>query len=210
MPLYPDLAACGIDYIHLSVHLSGGIGKVDDFWETKGVSRSARRTLFATYTRQGRPHAAWLQWTRSDDSCCDIYVGLEARPPSDIWPDLPRETHRLRERDLREFLEYITKLEDLRRARVRYGFPSSKGLDGLLPPSPTVRATNLTIEVLDEDQKPAMHVTYQRTGDAWSTMIAPTARLAIKGRPVTAAFFKEPYEAACLLAETFRRVEQQP
>jgi hypothetical protein len=208
MALYPDLAACGIRYMHFAFHIGGGLAAIDDFWAKRGVDISSMRVLFAGYTRDRQPHAVWVQWVRSHEECCDVYLGFDLGRPTAVWPRLPAARHRLRENDLREFLEFAAKLQGLGRVQARYAFPSAKNLDTLFPFPAEVRPVSFTLEVLGEGGKPAMHVTYERAGTSWLAIVAPTARFKIADEPVRDTFFKAPYETACLLAKSFQGQEQ--
>jgi hypothetical protein len=207
MPLYPDLAACGISFMHFAFHLSGGLADVEAFWQKRKMSTSAHRLLFAAYSRQGMPHTVSLQWARSHEKCCDVFIGFDARRPSEVWPRLPRAGHALREKDLREFLETIAKIDGSGRVQARYGFPWNKGLDAIFPFPVQVRPISITLEVFGVSDKPAMTVTYEKVDGSWIAIVAPTGRFAIKDEPVSNTFFKAPYDTACLLAKTFQSAE---
>jgi hypothetical protein len=208
MPLYPDLAASGIAFMQFAFHVGGGLNEIDAFWRDRGVDLSARRLLFAGYSRKGVPHSVWLQWVRSHDECADVHLGFDARRPSQAWPGLSGKEHRLRESDLREFLQTVAKGEGLGRVRARYGFPWDKTLDSIMGLPPQFRPVSLTLEALDEDEQLAMTVTYERFGESWFAIIAPSGTFTIKDEPVSDTFFKAPYETARLLAKSLQRSEE--
>lgn len=212
MALYPDLAACGVNYIQFAFHVAGGQAAVDAFWEARHVDSSAKRLLFSSYSRQGVAHTVWLQWARSHEDCCDVLIGLERCHPSELWPKLKASKHRLREKDLRDFFEAVAKLDGLGRVQARYAFPWNKNIDQLLPLPSQVRPISLTLEILEEAEtkRPAMRVTYERLDDeSWQALVAPVGRFEIKDEPVKNTFFKAPYDIACSLAKYFHTTAEQ-
>lgn len=217
MPLYPDLTACGISFMHFAFHVGSGLAEIDAFWRQRGVDEkdAQNRVLFASYTRARQPHTVWIQWVRSHDECCDVFLGLEARRPSEVWPKLPNTGSRLREKDLREFLNLLRSLEVHLGVRSRYGFPWEKSLDSILPLPPHIRPASLVLDVFGPEggtsgnraQKRVMTVTYQRFGKSWLSIVEPEGRFQIGDTEVTDQFFKVPYETACLLAKSINRLE---
>lgn len=211
MPLYPDLNACGIAYMQLSFHVGGGLEAIDAFWEQRGHKRGfAERLLFASYTRSGKPHTVWLQWTRSHVTCADVYLGLEARRPANVWPRRPLKTYRLREADLRKFFALIQTEKVPQGMLARYAYPWDKSLDAMLHLPPNTRATSLSMDVLDENRQPAMNLTYERRGKEWLAVVVPVGRYRFDAEPVTDDFFKDPYDVACILGESLRQKRLEP
>jgi hypothetical protein len=93
--------------------------------------------------------------------------------------------------------------------RARYGFPWDHRVETLLRLPPGVRPKSLSLEVHDERKKPVMMVTYERNHDNWLAIVAPKGRFKIDSAPVTDAFFKAPYDTACLLAKSLEQGELQ-
>lgn len=203
MPLYPDLSACGIKFMHLSFHVSGGLERIDTFWEERGLDRSKERLLFAGYTRGKKPHTVYVKWARSHEGCSDVSIGLEARPPSHVFPRRPRGSHRLRETDLRDFIDLVRGLGIAYGGmRVHYGYPWRKSLESMLRLPRRLRPRRLTLDVLLDDTKPpVLSATYEKRGDDHLLIIEPAGRLPF---PEDANIFAQPYQTACLLAESLK------
>src|SRR6185295_397994 len=149
-------------YMHFSLHVSGALRTINAFWEERGHDPNTEGLLFAGYSRKGKPHTVWLQWRRSHDDCCDVFLGLEARRPSEVCPKRSGDRYRLRETDLLDFINMIRR--DVTGVQARYAFPWDKNLEGLIRLPGRARPTSLTLEVYDEKQQRVMDVTYERQG----------------------------------------------
>ena|GEM_PF-3676109 len=195
MRSYPDLVSCGIRAMHFNFHVSGGLEEIDAFWEERGLDRSKERLLFAGYSRNGHPHTVYLNWARSHDECCDVYLGIEARRPSRVWPGRVLKAHRLRESDLREFLKFIRQKDVPWGIHARYIYPSPGPAIPARPPSNT-RLRSLSFEVLEEERTAAI-LTFGRQGEQWFMIVEPTTRFPF---PKGNNFFREPFETGCALS----------
>lgn len=182
-------------------HVAGGLEDIDAFWETRGLDRSRERLLFSGYSRQGRPHTIFLQWSRSHEECSDVYVGIDARRPAAVWPGRKAKDYRLREDDFRAFIEMVRQMTVPWGIRARYAYPwEGKGLASALR-RPHVRLTSISFDVLDEKQDPAVSVTYEDGGDNWLAIVEPAMRFPF---PETDNFFLLPYQMGCSLAAVIR------
>jgi hypothetical protein len=205
MSRYPDLAACGIRYIHLTFHIGGGLEPVESFWESRGLDREHERLLFTGYSRNGKPHTAFLSWARSHEGCCDVWLGLEATRPSKVWPKRPADRYRLTASDLDAFIDLVRGLGvEHGGARARYAFNWDKNLQQILHLPPHAQAVNLALNIVDEKEKIVMTVTYQFRSDEWLVIIEPAGRLAFPG-PSGDDVFAQPYETARTLAMTMNQ-----
>jgi hypothetical protein len=209
MPLYPDLAVRGIEFMRFSLHVSGGLEKIDNFWEQHGLARTRERLLFAGYTRRGQPHTVWLQWARSHEGCCDVYFGLDCHAPSHLWPKHLPQGARLREADFRAFIIFLGTTDvAYGGVKARYGYLWNKNLDAVLRLAPHVRPRILSLDVLDEKNQLVMNVSYEKKGDDWLAIIAPAGRFEFIADP--AKLFKTPYETAGLLATSLSQQQLDP
>ncbi|HEX4966191.1 MAG TPA: hypothetical protein VF173_35610 [Thermoanaerobaculia bacterium] len=205
MTSYPDLTACNISSMEFSFHVSAGLEQIDAFWEDRGLDRSRERLLFAGYTRQGNPHTAYLQWARSHEGCSDVYLGLDARAPSTVWPGRPSKSYKLREHDFRAFVAMVRKLNVHLGIRARYAYSSDalgKALGSIPHLAPSIRITSVTFEVLDGAGNPAANVAHERRNDQWLVIVEPIARFPF---PESEEFFSTPYETGCILARVVRQ-----
>jgi hypothetical protein len=201
MSSYPDLAACGMSHVQLYFHVAGGLEVIDAFWERHGLDPTRERLLFSGYSRQGRPHTIFLQWSRSHEGCSDVYVGIDARRPSAVWPGRRAKDYRLREVDFHAFIEMIRQMPVPWGIRARYAYPwGGRGLASALR-RPHVRLTSISFDVLDEKQSPALSVTYEEGDDTWLTIVEPAVRFPF---PEADNFFLLPYQTGCSLAEVIR------
>jgi hypothetical protein len=189
--------------MRLSFHVSGGLEQIDSFWEARGLDRSRERLLFAPYSRGSQPHTVYLQWSRSHEGCSDVLLGIDARRASQVWPHRSEGTYRLRLVDLRAFIERIREMELPWGIRARYSYPSTKDLNSIIRlPLPHTRPTSVAFDLLDEEQRPVMNVTYKRWKRKWFVVVA-----LIKAFPFPEGdnFFQVPYETGCLLGTTITK-----
>jgi len=202
MASYPDLTACGIRYMHFSFHAAGGLEEIDAFWEKRGLNRSRERLLFTGYSRQGRRHTAYLQWARSHDGCSDVYLGLDARKPSLVWPHRPQKLYQLRNRDFRDFITLIRELDVSLGIRARYAYPWGKDMESV-PRPPRARIRSISFDILDDEKNPAVNLTYERQDEGgWIAVVEPIDRFPF---PEDKNFFLQPYELGCSLAKAIRQ-----
>jgi hypothetical protein len=198
---YPDLNACGIHYMHFSFHVAGGLVEIDAFWEARGLDRTRERLLFAGYSRHGKPHTVYLQWARSHEGCSDVYLGVDARKPSKVWPHRPIKAYRLGAKDFQDFVNLTRKMDVPFGIRARYAYPWDKEMESV-PRPPHARLKNISFDILDEEQRPAVNLTYERQDSGWIALVEPMERFPL---PNDKSFFSEPYNLGCLLAKTIRQ-----
>jgi hypothetical protein len=198
---YPDLLACGMTFMQFKFHVSDGLASLDAFWEKHGYERSSEPLMFAGYSRDGHDHTVYAQWLRSHDNCANVYVGIDARRPSQVWPNRKTNEHRLRQRDFRSFIDHVSHLDIYSGIRARYGYPSEEGLKGIVR-LPNVRPVSVTFELLDEKQKPAMYVSYEKRKTGWVVIVEPRDSFPF---PKGKNFFQQPYALGCSLAPAFMR-----
>ena len=181
-------------------HVSGGLEDIDAFWEARGLDRSKERFLFAGYSRKQQPHTIYLQWMRSHDECCDVLLGIEARPPAQVWRRRPvGKEHRLKEKDFREFIEFARDQEVPWGIKARYAYPWSKSFAAGPRLPAKARVKSLSIEILEEKDRVALTLTLERSGATWRAIVEPTARFPFpKGKD----FFTQPFETRCSLAQS--------
>lgn len=187
--------------MHFSFHVGGGLESIDAFWEERGLDRSRERLLFASYSRQGQRHTAYLQWARSHEGCSDVFLGVEARKPSKVWPYRPLKAYKLRDRDFRDFIRFVRELDVPFGIRARYAYPWDKEM-GSVPRPPHARLKSISFDILDEEQHPAVNLTYERQETGWIAIVEPVERFPF---PEDKNFFLQPYELGCLLAKTIRQ-----
>jgi hypothetical protein len=201
MRAYPDLLACGITAMRFSFHVSGALKEIDSFWAARGLDRSRERLLFAGYSRGGQPHTVYLRWERSHEGCSDVYLGLDARPPSQVWPNRSTKAYRLRIMDLRDFIKKIRAMEVPYGVRARYTYPMVKDVEPILR-LPHTRPTSISFDLLDEKQRSVMNVTYKRRYGRWVAIVEP-----LRGFPFPEGdnFFQLPYEMGCSLGKSIRK-----
>ncbi len=201
MSSYPDLGACDILSMKFSLHVSGGLEEIDAFWAARGLDRGRERLLFAGYTRGGRKHTVYLQWSRSHEGCSDVSMGVESRPPSAVWPHRPLPRYRLRPSDFRDFIGLIREMEVPWGIRARYTYPSKPAAPIKLPALGNTRLASIAFEVMDETSKPALRVTRERHGEEWWAIVEPTKRFPF---PEGDDFFSVSYATGCSLAAVIR------
>lgn len=200
---YPDLLACSMNAMRLSFHVSGGLEDIDSFWEERGLDRSRERLLFAPYTRGGQAHTVYLQWARTHEGCCDVILGLDARRSSQVWPLRPEKTYRLRLLDLGAFIEKVREMKLPWGIRARYSYPSNKDLRSIMRlPLPHTRTISVAFELLDEQQRPEMNVTYKRWKREWFVIVQLLKAIPF---PEGDNFFRAPYETGCLLGKSLTK-----
>lgn len=198
---YPDLLACGMTFMQFKFHVSDGLASLDAFWVAHGYERSNEPLMFAGYSREGRDHTIYVQWLRSHENCANVYIGIDARRPSQVWPNRNTKAHRLRQRDFRSFIDHVSQMDIHAGIRARYGYTSEDGLNDIVR-LPNVRTVSLTLELLDEKQKPAMYVTYEKRKVGWVVIVEPRDSFPF---PEGKNFFQQPYELGCSLAPSFVR-----
>lgn len=208
MPGYPDLLPCSLRFMELSFHVSDGLSSLQAFWEARGLPSSKEPLMFAGYSRAGHRHTVFVLWHRSHDNCADVYIGLDARPPSQVFRHRNAQEHKLRLSHFREFISYVRTLDIHAGIRARYGYPSEEGVKGVIN-LPNLRPLSASYEILDEKRAPAMNVTYERRKFGWRVIVEPRGRYPF---PEGRNFFKQPYELGCSLATSFVRSphEQSP
>lgn len=188
--------------MEFTFHVTSGQELLDDFWEARGLDRSKERLLFAGYSQGEQAHTVYLRWTRSHTDCTDVFFGVDARPPSEVLPKRKSKEHRLRVRDLRDFVAYVRTLDIYNGVRARYGYPWERGFDNLFR-LPRTRPLSLTFEVLDEDKgKRMMKITYQKEKRGWIAIVEPSGFYPL---PEGKNFFRQPYDLGCSLGKSFRQ-----
>jgi len=203
MPPYPDLTSCGIHSMRFSFHVSGGLEDIDEFWEKRGLDRSKERLLFKGYSRSDTAHTVYLGWTRSHDTCCDVFLGIEARQTAQVWPRRSLKVHRLRDKDFREFIAFVRQKEVPLGIRARYTYPSPGPL-AVRRTSPRVLLKSMSVEVRDAERK-ALTLTFERYADQWFITLEPAGRFPF---PDSSDFFAAPFETGCGLASSI--ITEQP
>jgi len=188
-------------------HVSDGLAAVDAFWEARGLTRSREPLVFAGYSRGGHRHTIYLQWLRAHDSCVNVYVGMDARPPAEVWPRRSAKEHRLLARDFNDFIAHVRTLTIHGGVRVRYGYPWEKALPNIVT-LPRARPVSLSVEVLDEKDTPAIKMTYERRQRGWVVIVEPLSNYPF---PEDADVLRLPYNLGCSLAKSFvRGAHEQP
>lgn len=192
------------------MHVARGWEEIEAFWRRHGHEEGEERLLFSRYVRASKPHTVWLRWDRSHRECCDVWIGLEAAQPSQIWAKRSIAAYRLRENVFKEFLSLLATEFAPLGVHARYAFPWDKRLDTMLPLPARVRPKSLALDVYDERDQRVMTVTYERQGDNWLAIVGPVGRFQINKTPVTDEFFKAPYDTACLLATSLLQERLEP
>jgi hypothetical protein len=182
-------------------HVSDGLAAVDAFWEARGLARSREPLLFAGYSRGTHRHTIYLHWAREHDSCVNVYVGIDARTPADVWPRRSAKEHRLLVRDFRNFIAHVRALPIHGGVRVRYGYPWDEAPPGIVT-LPHARVVSLSVEVLDEKEKPAIKVAYEKRRLGWAIIVEPLSSYPF---PEGADVLQPPYALGCSLGESFVR-----
>lgn len=194
MSSYPDLDSFGIRYMRLSFHLGGGIETVDSFWESHGLDHSKERLLFSGYMRKGKPHTVSIRWARSHDTCCDVTIGVEVCGPLVAWPRRQQKDHKLREKDLLEFIELAGTMPVETGIHAKYAYPRANGWSPFpLSLPPRARLKRVSLEIFDDKGKRAMTLTHEKVGAEWIAIVEPAQRFPF---PTARSFFSEPYEVA--------------
>lgn len=197
MPVLPDLASHGIDFMSFYVHLVDGYGLVRDYWRLEGDRSSREDVAYCVYTRGGVVHTASIRWRRRDQ-CCDARVALDAHRPKALG--FPSAS--VYKSAVGRFVDFLASVKPLETVgiRVRFGFGRPLVFAGSATGTRILRLA-ATVGV---NARSAVSIELVRRRSGSVLVVEPQGRLTIPHGGMTNDFFSEPLNLAVSLSKALR------
>lgn len=208
MPLFKDLASCGIRFLRFSFHWPGGLEPIDAFWESQGLDRAQERLVFGKYVRNQRTHTVFVEWVRSHAACADVRLVLHSQKPEGLFPRRGKKHLLLTQDSFAKFFNIVRTVEIPWGIETEYAYPTRPYLGTSRRLDKSVRMTRVSFEAFNDDGDPLTYLDHFHTKGEWLTIIKPARPVQFLKEPVSDKFFDAPYNMACGLAESLGRHEE--